>query len=146
MRVYRFMSDEEFKKYKKGEVLKNTINHNKERIKASSSIGFCFFDFEEYSPEIMSHSVSGIVSFDWCVVFEVKKDKLNRSQGRYAKQKKLKTNTDLINLLLGNNESFIANEYCTTEYSNKDLKLVKYAVPRWFTWDIAWDWREKNEN
>ena len=38
-------------------------------------------------------------------------------------------------------ESFIANEYCTTEYSKETFKLIKYAIPDWFN-SIEWNWIE----
>lgn len=38
-------------------------------------------------------------------------------------------------------ESFIANEYCTTEYSKETFKLIKYAIPDWFN-SVEWNWIE----
>ena len=31
-------------------------------------------------------------------------------------------------------DNFTANEYCTTEYSNKDFKLLKYSENIWQQW------------
>lgn len=41
MKVFRFMSEEEFNKFNKGETLKNDKDHSKSS--KSNSIGFCFF-------------------------------------------------------------------------------------------------------
>ena len=50
-------------------------------------------------------------------------------------------NTDDKTLLVETRESFMAKEYCTTQYSNKTFKLLKYAVPDWFNED-NWLWLE----
>ena len=36
--------------------------------------------------------------------------------------------------------SFITTEYCTTSYSKKDFKLIKYAKPV-FKNREKWDWK-----
>lgn len=133
------------KNTRNGEVLENNSKHHEDYGFKTDSIGFCFFDFEEYSPEIMSHSVSGIVSFDLCVVFETEKDKLIKSSGIYAKpDKRGKSLFDVLSAIATNKgtENFKAIEYCTTHYSSKDFKMLKYAIPKWFEWETEWNWRK----
>lgn len=140
MRVYRFMSKSEFKKYRKGETLINKVNHREgTETKAgnkTNSIGFCFFDFDEIPVEEAMHIVSGLVSFDICAVFEVDEKALNKTYGIYATPIKSTGDyaSDLINLFFGFHENETRNEYCTTKYSKKNFKLIKYAENIWFQW------------
>lgn len=131
MRIFRFMSNEEFEKYKKGITLKNNKRHEGN----TNSIGFCFLDEEEFTPEKAMHFLSGIVTFDICAVFETK-EKLNKTYGVYAKPI-LKTGNafeDLYNLLSGWGDKFTANEYCVTEYNKETMKLLKYSENIWNQW------------
>ena len=48
MKLFRFMSKEEFNKYLKGEELINEIKH----IGNTNSKGFCFMNLEDYYAEI----------------------------------------------------------------------------------------------
>ena len=81
------------------------------------------------------HFLSGIVAFDICAVFETKK-KLNKTYGMYAKPIKSTGNfaIDLLNMSLHYMDNFTANEYCTTEYSSEDFKLLKYSENIWQQW------------
>lgn len=148
MKVFRFMSKEEFKKYNKNITLKNNKKHDGK----TNSIGFCFLNMEEYTPEEAIHFLSGVVSFDVCAVFETEK-KLKMTYGIYAKPIDPSGNimTDMINLLLGFNDHFKANEYCTTEYSKETMKLLKYSEEIWDQWNPAEEqsnlkWVEVKEN
>lgn len=82
------------------------------------------------------HFVSGLVSFDICAVFETSKE-LNKGYGIYAEPIRSTGNfaEDILNLMLGFNERFSATEYCTTEYSSKDFKLIKYIENLWGSWE-----------
>ena len=114
-----------------------TLRNNKKHTGKTNSVGFCFLDMEDFDPEEAMHFISGVVSFDVCAIFEVDKKLLNESYGVYAEPIKPTGSLaeDMLNLLLGFNDSFTATEYCTTEYSNKDFKLIKYAENLWEQWE-----------
>ena len=125
------MSKEEFEKYTSGEILENkTIHQGK-----TNSIGFCFFNIDDYRPERAMHFLSGIATLDVCAIFETNKT-LNRTIGTYAKLPPSTGNAfiDYIRVLNGLVEKFNATEYCTTEYNNKDFKLLKYSEKIWEQW------------
>ena len=130
MKLFRFMSYEEFKKYCKGAKMLNTTNHNKDNYKKTNSIGFCFFNYAEYKPEEMLHSVFGIVSCNICCIFETDRKNVRRTYGRYSQA----INKDSLE-----RRTIIAHEYCTIEYDKDTFKLLKYAIPDWFNWE-KWKW------
>lgn len=132
MKVFRFMSKVEFEKYKNNITLKNDKKHEQK----TNSVGFCFLNMEDYTPEQAMHFLSGIVSFDICAVFETE-EKLQKTYGVYAKPIKPTGNPmeDLIKLLCGFNENFTADEYCITEYNKQKLKLTKYSEDIWKQWN-----------
>lgn len=132
MKIFRFMSKEEFEQYKRGITLKNNRKHDGK----TNSIGFCFLNLKEYTPEEAMHFLSGIVTFDVCAVFETE-EKLNKTYGIYAKPIKSSGNPieDLLNVLSGFTDRFTANEYCTTEYNKEKMKLLKYSKEIWSQWD-----------
>jgi hypothetical protein len=135
MQVFRFMSKIEFEKYKSGqELINDTVHQGK-----TNSIGFCFFNIDDYKPEQAMHFLSGIATLEICVVFEVHQ-KLNKSWGGYAKLPPATGNLffDLYNIL-NNKESFQATEYCTNHYNNKTMQFVKFS-------DNLWQQYEKKEN
>lgn len=104
----------------------------------TNSIGFCFLNLEEYTPEEALHFLSGIVSFDVCAVFETE-EKLNKTYGIYAKPIKPTGNAmaDIFNLLVGFNEHFKANEYCIKSYNKEKFRLLKYSENIWKQWNPA---------
>ena len=132
MKVFRFMSNDEFEKYRNNITLKNDKKHEQK----TNSIGFCFLNTEDYTPEEAMHFLSGIVSFDICAVFETEEN-LQKTYGVYAKPIKSTGNPmeDLIKLLCGLNDKFTTNEYCTTEYDKKTMKLMKYSENIWNQWN-----------
>lgn len=134
MKIFRFMSKEEFEKYQSGQELKNDKIHPGK----TNSKGFCFLNLEEYKPEQALHFLSGIVSFDICAIFETN-IKLNKTYGIYAKPVKPSGDImqDLLNLYSNFDNSFRANEYCTTEYNNKVFNLIKYSKEIWKQW-VPW--------
>ena len=132
MKIFRFMSKKEFEKYRNGEILENKTIHKAK----TNSIGFCFLNIDDVKPEKAVHFLSGVVTFDICAVFETGK-KLNKTYGIYAKPIKSTGNPfeDLLNVFAGYMDSFFRiNEYCTTEYSNKDFKLLKYSENIYQQW------------
>lgn len=124
MKVFRFMSKEEFEEYLAGNVLFNNKNH-KEVGQRTDSIGFCFMDYDDEIPEMGYEYLSGIVSDDVCTVFEVDKSCLTKSSGTYADPY---------------SDYFFATidkvEYCCQSYSKDNFKLLSYAfnVHDGFNW------------
>lgn len=151
MTVFRFMSNDEFQKYKSGKVMKSKKDHAKVYHKRTNSKGFCFFNIEDFTPEEALHFLSGIVSFDVCAVFETE-EKLTKTYGVYAKP--IENDGDMlklyINLLFGWEESFTADEYCINQYDKRSFKLVKYSRDIWKQYNLAeeqteLDWEVCNE-
>lgn len=132
MKVFRFMSKVEFEKYRHNFTLRNDKKHDGK----TNSIGFCFLDIEEFTPEEAIHFLSGVVTFDVCAVFETE-EKLNKTYGIYAKPLKSTGNPmkDLLNIFSGFTDKFTANEYCTTEYNQGTMKLLKYSEEIWKQWN-----------
>ncbi len=132
MKVFRFMSKVEFEKYKHNFTLRNNTKHDGK----TNSVGFCFLDIEEFTPEEAMHFLSGIVTFDVCAVFETKEN-LHKTYGIYAKPIKSTGNSmeDLLNIFSGFTDRFTANEYCTTEYNEETMKLLKYSEEIWKQWN-----------
>lgn len=126
MEVFRFMSIEEFVKFNNGEILHNDRVHNAK----TTSKGFCFFDLNDYRPHNAIHFLSGIVNFDICAVFETDKRNLKERYGKYYRQ-----STTLFPCIFPS--VFYATEYCTTEYSNKNFKLIKFSKNIWYQYKIA---------
>ena len=142
LEVFRFMSEEEFEKFKKGEILQN----NKKHTSKTNSVGFCFLDLKDYKPYKAMHFLSGIVSFDVCAIFEVDRNKLKQTWGVYAKPIAYTGNflIDLLNLYNDYEKKFTATEYCTTKYNNKDFKLINYSKNLWKQYDKLEEQKELN--
>ena len=120
MKVFRFMSQEEFDKYLDGEKLVNTADH---RSKFSGSIGFCFFEYLDWtdnssghgiSPEYAYEFLSGVAAMDVVAVFETDQE-LTKSYGRYA---------DPYGSFF---DTIWMDEYCKEEYSRDTFRLIKYG-------------------
>lgn len=93
----------------------------------------------EYEPEYAMHFLSGLVDADFCAVFEVDPSNLKKTFGVYAKP--LRNFKELFTHKFG--ESFKANEYCISEYSNKTFKLIEFAVPTLFDFEYKkWDFEK----
>ena len=142
MQIFRFMSIEEFRKYYLGETLINTRNHH-EFNQRTNSVGFCFFDLKDFKPEQAMHFLTGIVNTQICAIFDTDK-KMKQSYGRYhCLNKKPKLNVfSTYDDMIEYENAFIATEYCTTKYSNKDFKLIKYTIPNWSTDEWKWIYKE----
>lgn len=132
MKLFRFMSFEEFKKFDDGEELINNTDHNKDNNNKTNSIGFCFFNYAHYKPEEMLHSVFGVVTCNICCIFETDRENVRRTYGRYSQAIDKNTLDRRI---------IIAHEYCTTKYSKENFKLLQWAIPEWSNWD-NWEWQQ----
>jgi hypothetical protein len=127
------------------------LRNNKKHKSRTNSVGFCFLNIDDFTPEEAMHFLSGIVSFDICAIFETEK-KLNKTYGIYAKPIEESGNPfeDMVKLINGFNDKFRADEYCTLIYSNKNFKLVKYSEDIWSQWEkrekqseLKWKLREE---
>lgn len=141
MKLFRFMSEEEFIKYNNGEILVNNTNHNKDNNRKTDSVGFCFLNYAHFKPEEAYHFIIGcsgvFFDYDICAIFETDRNNVINSRGRYAEP---------INPIEYNcippveRKKFIAKEYCTTKYSKETFKLLQWAKPEWINWD-NWEWQ-----
>ncbi len=113
------MSYEEFEKYMNG---KNLYNNTKHKAK-TNSIGFCFFDINDFSPEFAWRFLKGAIFPDICVVFEVDETLLRKGYGIYSDPNK--TLYELMNFIP---KMIRVSEYCTENYNKEVFKLVKYTT------------------
>lgn len=113
------MSYEEFEKYMNGE---NLYNNTKHKAK-TNSIGFCFFDINDFSPEFAWRFLKGAIFPDICVVFEVDETLLRKGYGIYSDPNK--TLYELMNFIP---KMIRVSEYCTENYNKEVFKLVKYTT------------------
>lgn len=119
MKIFRFMSYKEFEKYMNGE---NLYNNTKHKAK-TNSIGFCFFDINDFSPEFAWRFLKGAIFSDICVVFEVDETLLRKGYGIYSDPNK--TLYELMNFIP---KMIRVSEYCTENYNKEVFKLVKYTT------------------
>lgn len=119
MKIFRFMSYKEFEKYMNGE---NLYNNTKHKAK-TNSIGFCFFDINDFSPEFAWRFLKGAIFPDICVVFEVDETLLRKGYGIYSDPNK--TLYELMNFIP---KMIRVSEYCTENYNKEVFKLVKYTT------------------
>lgn len=116
MKIFRFMSYKEFEKYMNGE---NLYNNTKHKAK-TNSIGFCFFDINDFSPEFAWRFLKGAIFPDICVVFEVDETLLRKGYGIYSDPNK--TLYELMNFIP---KMIRVSEYCTENYNKEVFKLMK---------------------
>jgi hypothetical protein len=135
MKIFRFMSYKEFEKYMNGE---NLYNNTKHKAK-TNSIGFCFFDINDFSPEFAWRFLKGAIFPDICVVFEVDETLLRKGYGIYSDPNK--TLYELMNFIP---KMIRVSEYCTENYNKEVFKLVKYTTNKLnFLENYKnFDWRE----
>lgn len=137
MLVTRFMSIEEFNKLMSGEKLVNKTDHKKEHGSRTNSVGFCFSGGEEGLYYTAQH-LSGIVSFDVCLVADVDDDKFVKGYGEYASHMEMPKTAEemalsilqMIDELLNpqKTERLVLDEWSTTEYQLSDFnKLGAYV-------------------
>lgn len=131
MILHRFMSEREFNDYQNGETMRNTTDHRKNG-EHTKSVGFCFFTED---PNDAIHWLSGIVTDDVCVTFDVPDDKVTKSSGIYRDHEKSDDSwgalfEDMLAAMSGEEMPNVVKiertEYCCTEYSDKDFLLLDY--------------------
>ena len=128
MKIFRYMSTNEFLKFVNGEELTNKTKHEEYR---TTSIGFCFMEGDIYEAESAYDFLKGIVSDEVCVIFKTNK-KLNNSYGIYSDP-------------YGSFFSTVdRDELCTTSYNNKDFKIINMAIPQSGYFD-EWKWYKPNK-
>ena len=130
MKLFRFMSKEEFRKLVNGEELEKNKGHDGK----TNSIGFCFMKDDIYNnPEYAYEYLSGIVSKDICVKFETEIE-LKKGYGIYADP-------------YGSFFSTITQiEYSITKYNNRDFKILEFAIPASGLDDEEWEWSSDINN
>lgn len=131
MKVFRFMSMDEFNDFLCG----MKLNNNKKHETNTDSIGFCFLNEEEFDAKYAYSFLSGIVSDDLCAEFETDEKNLNKSWGIYA---------DPYGSFFS---SITVDEYCTKHYNNKDFKLLRIAKMKlnYKTLDYDFTWYDDIE-
>ena len=137
MKLIRFMSTQEMRKYLDGEVLENHTNWSREA--RTESKGFCFFPADP-DPESRLNYLSGLVSFDVVAEFEMLEETaLKVSKGRYRDPDEMLT--DLCDMLMKPVKSMEVLEYSMESYSKDTLKLVRMGtvVMKNKDWTILWD-------
>lgn len=110
MRVTRFCSAEEYRKFINGETLHNSIVHQLVNH-GSKSVGFCFAEDE---PEVAFKYLKGIVDLDYCVVLDFKDGHLKPSVGAY--------NVGGANAIIIEKK----REWCCEWYNNKVATLLGF--------------------
>ena len=139
MKLFRFMSKNEFDKYLAGETLVNTTDH---RHKHSNSVGFCFFEYldlndknnslDGITPTYAIEFIYGVATTEIVAVFETDKE-LTKSSGMYADPHG------------GWFDTMWMDEYCTEEYDNQSFCLIKYGTIEEYSDDINWIDASKEE-
>ncbi len=123
MKLFRYMSENEYQKYLKGETLINTKKHEG---KNNTSVGFCFMEGDLEKALESIHFLNGIVCQEVLCIFEIDEKHLTKSQAKYAPI--IKDGDDIFDTLFklynGWHDFDIREEYCLTKYNNKIAKLV----------------------
>lgn len=134
------MSKLEFIKLCNGERLTNNTKHKA----MTTSIGFCFLDYDEYKPEYAFRFLSGVANVEMCVIFETD-NKVQESVGIYSKplSNEEYRKLSIVDMLdFSKAEAMKVDEYCITEYNKNDFKILKYCEPYQFnvfnTSDFKW--------
>lgn len=137
--VMRCMSMEEFKRYQRGEILRNLSTHQDSKTDA---IGFCFFPVSKASETVEERIryLAGIVSLDVVAVFATEPGIwLSHAHGWYRNPR---LDVKALNRLeVATNIMTKKSEYCTTVYDKEMLSLVAYGTPYWMEsggWWIQW--------
>jgi hypothetical protein len=125
------MSEREFDRYQRGELLKNDTDHRKNG-KHTDSVGFCFFPEE---PDDAIRWLSGIVTDDVCATFDVPDHLVTKSRGTYCDPDNSDNSlgaslADIFSAMMGeekeNTVTMEKVEYCCTEYDRETFRLVSY--------------------
>lgn len=124
IRLIRFMSKEEFDKYKAGEILTNYTDHKRDLGARTGSKGFCFFLIGDDLTEAdrMLRYLHGIATLDKVLVAETARKNVRESLGEYLDTEK--TLDDVFNSDKPKVPMIERTEYCTTWYSNRNFVQV----------------------
>lgn len=150
MKVFRFMSKEEFIKLMHGDTLTNNTDYAKKGHK-TGTVGFGFLSKEEYKPEYAWHFLRGIAQYDYLVEFEVPSAyNFKRSKGTYAKPVEVNengeaTNADIFTLMSHFRQTMEVNELSTTQYSTKEFKILRYCKLGLLSNEDKWKWKKGKE-
>lgn len=112
MKVTRFMSRAEWDALCSCKKITNNRKHDAK----TTSVGFCF---SEDSPKVAWKYLGGVVDADVCVTFDFPDGFLTESTAKYADQRDGAEFGDLMT----------KREWCCTEYSLNDCKVVKVIDP-----------------
>ena len=139
LKLIRFMSWAELRKYLRGEIVKGSTDWSKQANTASK--GICFFPATP-PPEDRLHYLSGNVDFQAVAEFEVIAPvEVTTSWGEYRDpDEPLPDN--LWDLVFAPVKRIRVNEYCMPEYSNKILRLLRVGnvgAGKNFEWVINWN-------
>lgn len=147
------MSEREFVAYQKGETLRNETDH-RANGEDTTSVGFCFFPED---PDDAVHWLSGIVNPDVCCTFDVPDDRVKKTSGVYCDHEKSDNSwgalfEDYLAAMAGeelpHTVKMERTEYCCTEYSKKDFRLVgyKYSGRLEYCKQCDAEWERKTED
>lgn len=152
MVVYRFMSRLEFIELMRGETLYNRTIHKAR----TTSIGFCFLDYEKTKPNYSIRFLSGAIYPEVCVVFRTDKN-LKKGKGIYAKpltdeelERKINTMSPIELLIealdFEHTDVIEVEEYSTIQYNSRDLEIVKWCDCTNYWNPEKWKWIEYGKN
>jgi hypothetical protein len=129
MKVYRYMSSEELKKFQKGEEILPLIDHKASGKATDAGKELCFLPerilfkdsrgtLNTFTPIEAYEFMSGVVSDEFLIEFEVlNKAMFKEGSARYADPYGAFFDTIRI------------KELRTNKYSNKELKIIKAFIP-----------------
>ena len=115
MKVFRFMSKEEFEKYLKGETLTNATDHSK--MHGSDAVGFCFLEFKGIESVRKAFLfLIGLVNTDVLVVFKAPDDFLKKGKATVSDPDRYEEF-----------ETMEVEELSCLSYSKNELKLIDFV-------------------
>ena len=137
MKVYRFCSQDEANLLSEGKELTNHTDHYREGRGGSTSRGFCLTDD---SPKVAWEYLKGIVAPGVCCAFEIPREYLTESHGKYA--------GGIITTAGGDEiiKSTLKREWCIEVLKPEWLKRIiplESFVPRYELAGARWLYRHK---
>ena len=139
LRLIRFMSWAELRKYLRGETIKGKTDWSRQG--KSTSKGICFFPSVP-PPEQRLHYLSGVVDFQAVAEFEVIAPvNLTTSWGEYRDPDEPLPDNPW-DLVFSPVKMSRVNEYCVPEYSSKILRLRRVGavgMSKDYEWLINWN-------
>ena len=133
MRVCRFMSEEEYQRYREGGLLRNETDQGT-LWQGSKAHGFCFFEVGpgHDTPEERMRYLKGIASMDRCVIMDTN-EYMQKSVAKYRNPW-----IDYGRCLTDNVATMTKAEYSTTAYSRRTHRLVRVGIPDVWLDVITW--------